>query len=432
MLSLRRFLEENILDSRDHFKKLDTAISLILLGMLCIMPLLPAKLGLGYEQIKVLFFLLTTTILSIIWIIASLINPNRFYLKKSSIHYSLILFLILLLLTAIFGVNLPSSMLGNTPYFQGFIVYLYCYLLFIFVSTLPIKIAAFNWVFITSSFFVSLWAIGEFIWLQWYPSSLPTYAGRVVSSFGQPNLFSGFLLLSLPSGIYLINKTHNKIKKLLFIFLIVTILGIVVSQSRATLLIGMFVLFIWSWEIFKSQFMRFFLMIVIVFLILLGGYSLYSGNGILHQELINPATEKRVGEGGQERRFYIWSFIVNLIEKRPVLGYGNDNLRFVFNQAFSEVAQKPPFYHTVKDLTVDRSHNYLLDLSVFGGLPLLFAWLGLFFILVKKSTSHVERFFLVLYFLWIQLQIQGIVHLVMFFVMAGIIQKNIKVKKEVL
>ncbi len=165
-------------------------------------------------------------------------------------------------------------------------------------------------------------------------------------------------------------------------------------------------------------------------LILLGGFSLYSGNGLLHQELINPLTGKRVGEGGQERRVYIWSFIIGLMEKSPVTGYGLDNLKFVFKDGLSDVPDKPAFYYTVKDLTVDRSHNYLMDLVIFGGFPLLIIWLGLFFMLVKKSTSHFERFFLVLYFLWIQLQIQGIVHLVMFFTIAGLIQKNIQAKKE--
>lgn len=417
--SLPKFL----IDERSHPTSLESCLIVLIALMLFLLPILPPSGGFGYEQIKVLAFLILTSIIGLIWIIISFKNPQKLRTRFSAIEISLGAFLLALLATILTGINLKSSFLGNPPYFQGFIVYIYGFTLFLFISTLPIKERFLAWIFSLSGVVVSLVALKDFIASSVFNLSIPNYAGRVVSTFGQPDLYSGFLLLSLPFTILLSKKASSFEKKILYVVLIFNLLGIVISGSRAALLLALGVLFVWAWVTFKDRIMRGILVSLVILLIGLGGYSLYTHDGVVYQEIINPLTQKRVGEEGQERRVYIWAFIVDLTRQRPIQGYGLDNLRFVFNQALSWQNPKPAFYFTVKDLVVDRSHNYILDLLVFGGIPTLVTWLIAIGLLWKKA-GWPERFFLLLYLLWIQLQIQGIVHLAMFFVVAGLIQKR--------
>jgi O-antigen ligase len=421
-----QLLENYIIDGRDHFKKLDSLLALLVLTMLFLMPLLPAFLGQGYEQIKVLFFLSGGSLISAIWIIASFTNPNRFTIKNTALNIGFLAFLSALVLTSVFGIDLTSSLLGNPPYFQGIIVYLYCYLLFLIVSTVPIKMKAFYWVWIFSSLIVTFLAFYQWILLHIFHFDIPTYSGRVVSTFGQPSLFSGYLLFTLPLIISLIKQSSSLEKKLLIFAFIINILGIVSSQSRGALLLAGGLLFFWIWSSFKHRLIKIFMIISLIIVVSMGIFSTVRGDGILNQEIIKPLTGTRVGEEGQERRVYIWIFITDLIQKKPILGYGLDNLKQVFPTALQEMNPKPAFYFTVKDLTVDRAHNYILDLLISGGLLVFFSWMSLLFLLVANAKNKWELMFLVILFIYLQFQIQSIVHLIFFYTIAGLINRSEK------
>lgn len=89
----------------------------ILLVSLFILPLLGVTNGFGYEQIKVLFFILSITLIGFIWM------GKDF--KWTLISKVAGLFILILLITSLTGVNPKSSLLGNQPYFQGWILYSY-------------------------------------------------------------------------------------------------------------------------------------------------------------------------------------------------------------------------------------------------------------------------------------------------------------------
>jgi O-antigen ligase len=430
MTKTRRYffqiVESYIIDGRDHFKKIDSLLAFLVLIMLVIIPLIPAFLGQGYEQIKVLFFLSSGSLISGIWIIASFTNPDRFTIKNTALNMGFLAFLAALILTSVFGIDLSSSLLGNPPYFQGIIVYLYCYLLFLIVSTVPIKIKAFYWVWIFSSLVVTFLAFYQWILLHIFNFDIPTYSGRVVSTFGQPSLFSGYLLFTLPLIISLIKQSSSLEKKLLIFTFTINILGIVSSESRGALILAGGLLFFWIWSAFRHRLIKFFMIFSLIIVISMGIFSTLRGDGIINQEIIKPLTGTRVGEEGQERRVYIWIFITDLIQKKPLFGYGLDNLKQVFPTALQEINPKPAFYFTVKDLTVDRAHNYILDLLISGGLLVFFSWMGLLFLLVANAKTKWELMFLVLVFIYLQFQIQSIVHLIFFYTIAGLINRSEK------
>ena len=100
----------------------------LLLGIVALTPLLPATFDFGFEQIKVIFFILTISFLGLFWVL------NRgFNLKWTNLNKASFLFIIALFVTSISGADLKPSFLGKDPYFQGFILYAYLFLVSLIV-----------------------------------------------------------------------------------------------------------------------------------------------------------------------------------------------------------------------------------------------------------------------------------------------------------
>ncbi len=143
-----------------------------------------------------------------------------------------------------------------------------------------------------------------------------------------------------------------------------------------------------------------------------------------------------------EKRAYIWPLAWKIGWQRPIIGYGLETIGKAFSDyfeenkhpLFEENLQVSPVLISMKDLNIDRSHNYILDLLLFsGGLGLL-GWLGLVGVLFWKlgqNTKHptivgknVLIVSLVTYLVWIQFQNQSIVHLIYFWLIVGMIDKE--------
>jgi hypothetical protein len=83
---------------------------------------------------------------------------------------------------------------------------------------------------IVSATLVAVLSCIQFLMLNVFEIDIINYSGRVVSTFGQPNLYSGFLLLTLPWVV--LGKKPNWL-----VFLII-FSGIIVSLSKASVILG--------------------------------------------------------------------------------------------------------------------------------------------------------------------------------------------------
>lgn len=82
------------------------------------------------------------------------------------------------------------------------------------------------------------------------------------------------------------------------------------------------------------------------------------------------------GWGAGTGRVYIWGKTIELIQARPVLGYGLGTLAYYFPQNdIDNIA-----YMLSYDQLVSKAHNMYLDIAYGSGLPALLALLALFFL----------------------------------------------------
>ena len=264
--------------SQPQIKKL-TYTKILLLLTVFLTPLLGAYKGLGYEHTKVLFFILSISLIAFIW----MFKKPQF--KWTAISKASGVFILVLLLTSLTGIDPKISILGTQPYFQGLILYAYLFLFFLLVSASKIKFEHWVYVLVGSATIIGLLAIGEWIQINLLSYQLPTYAGRVVSSFGQPNFYSGFLLLTLPFFNFLLKQKQKGF--LVLLGFLITILAIILSESKAAFLVlgALFIL----WLILELRNNKLIILTITLVAISLAVFSsFYFTSGLFFKQIIQP------------------------------------------------------------------------------------------------------------------------------------------------
>lgn len=136
-------------------------MNLLLLAVVFFIPF-GAGYGFGFEQIKVLFFIFSISLIGFIWLFR---KPK---LKLSSIKITSGIFILILFITSTAGIDLKSSFLGSNLYFQGWILYAYLLLFAWIVSQVKIRLTHVAYALTGSAFFVSFLAIKEGVLLNFF------------------------------------------------------------------------------------------------------------------------------------------------------------------------------------------------------------------------------------------------------------------------
>lgn len=387
----------------------------ILLLTVSLTPLLPASFGFGYELIKVLAFIVLTIISGLIFVF--LLSTKKIKIQPSKIKTAALIFLLILSFTSAIGINPGESFTGNSPYYQGVIVYWLLFLFFLMISSvkidndLTVKFLSF------SALAVSFIAIFQFIQLNIFKIETLNYAGRVISTFGQPNLYSGFLLLSLP---FALNLKQNEF------FLALISLGIISSLSRSSIILAFAFFALLLFKNFKDKGLIIFLFIFLI--INAVTFSLDKTTGVVWEEVVMPLKRQGIYEDSAEKRIHIIPVLLTISLQRPLTGYGIDSIDNLYKSYFSnfkpELKNYSPLYFNMMNLNIDRSHNYFLDILIFSGIFGLGAYLYLLYLLFKTKKPFFITLFLILYVIWFQFQVQSVVHLMLFWLVAGVIDNS--------
>lgn len=390
-------------------------LSLLLLLTIFLTPLLGANKYFGYEQVKVFFFIASISLIAFLWMF---LKPK---LKWTFISLVSFIFISILFITSITGLNPTVSFLGNYPYFQGWIVYAYLFLFSLLVRESKIKIEVWAKVLVYTAVIVSLLAIKDWLLLNIFNTQVSIYAGRVVSTFGQPNFYSGFLLLSLPLSYFLFKKGNQW----MVLLMIISMVGIFVSYSRLAIFLSLILFILAFFDLFIIKF-RYFL---VVFVLILMAFW-----GVINNEFFKPLNTNNpdLTKESVEKRAYVWPQIIKIAGDKPLIGYGLENINLAFNNYFEKYKHKifeenlniEPVLISMKDLNIDRTHNYILDLLVFSGVFGVGAWLFLVGLLIKKNKNKYLLISLLTYLIWIQFQNQSIVQLIYFWLLVGLIDSE--------
>lgn len=394
----------------------------LLLAVILFIPLAPAVFGLGFEAAKVLVLILLLSGVFLILVFRRLTMKEKFVQKLTWPLKMGLLFVGILFLSSVLGVDPATSFLGVYPYYQGWVIYAFLWVFSLLFFYSGINLKKVSYCLTASSLFVSLSAINEWVQLAVLHENIPTYAGRVVSTFGQPNLYAGFLLLTLPFSVRLI-KLSSKWRYAYLVCTGLNISAIIISQSKTATFLMVCLLFYVMYKA-NTVVVRALLLFLAAAIFIFFVYYFYP---VLWKETGEPNTI-HITDFTPERRVYIWPIFFQLVAEKPLLGYGLDNIGAAYSSYFENfnitAKQSNPYYLSLRDILVNRAHNYFLDILLYSGFLGLVSFLAMLFLCFKKTRAEEIRLFFILFVAWSFFQIPSIAHLLLFWLNAGLANQD--------
>jgi len=372
---------------------------------------------------KIVFFQIAVEIIFALWLIL-VIGPSSIRLGRNygagnpssrtlRVHYgagkdyrpdfknplllSLTVFMGILILTSLLGMDVSRSFFSTQERMTGIITFIHFYLWFLVLGSLFKDVAdwrRFVWLSLTASLLVGLYGIGQKLGWEFL---LKGDVSRLSATLGNPIYLSVYAMLHVFLAGFLILQERKKILKVLLIILILFNLVIMsLGASRGVILSFGFSLFLFLISLiilFPSKKIKVFVSLILIFII--------SGFIFLQTPKSQPFLEKsplflkRIATITPTTflitdwsRILAWQAALEGFKEKPILGWGWENYNLVFNKFYN------PRYLEVglAETWFDKSHNQVLDILCLTGIFGLLSYLAFFFFifraLFKKSKEY--------------------------------------------
>lgn len=310
--------------------------------------LIPLIVVSGMFEVPKVFAFLTLGIILIFYLI---LNNGKIIFSKGDKFY--LLWIFTLTISAVFGSDPKSSLLGGSYRHQGVIFYISLFLLIKFVNLLsPVqKIKLYKYISITIII-----------------ESLLVAFGYKLGTIGEINAVSGFLSI----GLYFVYKSFPSL------FVVFPLIGIILNFSKSSLLSLI------PYVLKRSN------LVVILFLLIL-------------IFIIKPINNLSIFEN----RFVIWKHATSLIKESPFIGYGAESNEMIFRSQFAESG------FPLSGLIIDRSHNLVFDITLWSGLIGFIFFAKFVFERFKNNDSEKQKV-LLSFLIFSMFQPLSVVHWILF------------------
>ncbi len=378
---------------------LNKTIRNIIIGGLFIVPFLPFVISTSmffpFITGKNFIFRIVVEILFALWLV--LISLDKGYIPKlDRIFKSVLLFIGVITVADIFGVNFQRSFWSNYERMEGLISLLHLlayFILLISVFTEKVWKYFFNTILVVGGSglfaYASLQLLGKL--------NINQGGVRVDATFGNTIYFAVHMLyLAFLSALYFFRgKIGNNPKTWLYgaisVFSVFLLIQTATRGTALGLVFGIFVTaFLLSYKgdaIYKKTGLRMIGGIFLFFVVFLGVRNL---DFVRKDPIFGRYAELTFSSITNQPRYMVWNMAWNGFKENPILGWGQENFNIVFNKYYDPkmYAQEPWF---------DRAHNVFFDWLIAGGILGLFAYLYIFFSVIKTvwNKDKTKRFSLV-------------------------------------
>lgn len=326
-----------------------------------------------FEGPKILWFLTGGAGIILFWLFRIIWQKRVMNISKTDLFY--FLWLVILLISSIFGVDPKLSIIGGSYRHQGV---LFFFLLWLIGKTFEIFPAGSKKIIIK---FIAFGVIAESLLTIYQFSFGKLYFGKPLGTIGEANALAGFLVI----GSYFIYRSFPKI------FILFPVVSLLLSQSRSGMLAGMMICGNLLHTL-KPKLKIAFWSIVIL------GMSI--GMMILTSRKMNSPFENR---------FLVWKLGITKIAERPFLGFGAESGEIVYNVAFRNYGLP------LENLMVDRSHNLYIDVAMWSGSVGLVAFAFWLVQRYKNLGGFPQKYAFVAFLIYSLFQPLSVVHWILLF-----------------
>lgn len=374
------------------------SVDVIILMAISVIPLIIVPLGGNFDHYyfpKVIA--MAVLVISFIVMMITKKQSLKYIIENDWINRVLFIYLILLFVSVFFAGNKELSILGSPGRCEG-IITLTMYMMFFIIARSFSKLDdKFFVIVLCTAALVAIYGILQSVGIDPIPRNERTkdWVSSAFSTMGNPNFLGSYLVLVIPISMYLYVLKKNYFGlvsySVLFYCLLCTNtrgawLGAIVSILSFVGLHKIYYMFT------KKELKRYFLLFFITMFIVL--FFNYNTGGALAKRFFsisNDAVEflsdgERADYTGSYRGF-IWKRVIELIKKRPLFGYGIENLGEAFVKYYSK--DMIEFWGEVR--YPDKAHNEYLHIAVTSGIPSLIAYLTFVTLIIKKSMKKINN-----------------------------------------
>ncbi len=358
-------------------------------------PLILGAIGLTLSAYpKAVFFRTLIEIIFIFYLLLVFLN-SRYFPKISPLLLVVSVFVGILILTSLTGINPYRSFFGDPERAEGVILHLHLLAFFlIIISVFNKKEEWFKLFKITVlvSGFSSLAGILQKLGISsFYGTSLP---GRISGTLSNPDFFGPYIVLAIFLGLFvLLSEKEKKWRIVWKSILVLNCLTLILSGTRGAWVgFGVGAAFLFCFWFFRysdlSQKKRKIILFTILFL------SIFV--------LLITLNQDRIGleENFFFQRFYsffnpleslasridVWEIAVNAWKEKPILGWGPESFSFVFDKYF----KADYLQHMPESMYFDYPHNKVMELMTGTGLLGTLGYFSIFVVLFYLIFRYVK------------------------------------------
>ncbi len=313
--------------------------------------------------------------------------------RKSYLLLAIGIFVSVVTLATIFGVNPWRSFWSNFERMEGLLAHLH---LFAYFLVLGHVFKRKDWLIFLNLFVIA--GLGENIYaliqkLGYLPS--PQGGFRVDGTIGNPTYLSAYLIFVAAFCLWLFLEAKNKSAKYFYAFVgLFSLLSIYFTATRGAavalvaggfLAVLLYLIFIKA-DTEQKRLHKKFAVVFLALLILIPAAIKLSADTsfVKNNEVLSRFASISFSEA--KTRFTIWEMGWQGVKERPVLGWGPENYAVIFAKHYnpSLYSQEPWF---------DRSHNIVFDWLINAGILGLLSYLGVllaaFYMIWKNYLKNI-------------------------------------------
>jgi len=323
------------------------------------------------------------------WVLLALLETN-YRPKKSIILYTVLSFLVIIGLADLFGVAPIKSFWSNFERMEGFVTLLHLGMFFVITSSVFKEIDWRRWwnTTLVASFLMVLYCVLQIIGLK----TINQGGVRVDGTLGNAIYLAVYMLFHIFIAILFLWRERKSVA-LRWVYGLLILAQIFILYYTATrgailgLLVGLFILAVLNIRNKEDHLVRKISIAVLVGLVVLvGGFAIFkNATFIKNSPVLSRFTSLNMDEVKKQGRYFVWPMALEGIKERPLLGWGQENFSYVFQEHYSpEMFRLEPWF--------DRAHNIFLDWAVAGGLLGLLSYLALYLALLYLIWKPARQF----------------------------------------
>ncbi|MBX4199184.1 O-antigen ligase family protein [Candidatus Parcubacteria bacterium] len=308
------------------------------------------------------------------WALLALANAE-YRPKRSFILYALLAFVAVIGVADIFGAAPMKSFWSNAERMEGYVTLLHLTMLYLVGSSFFRELDWRRWwqVSLGASALMSIYCIFQLLGVL----EIHQGGARVDGTLGNAAYLAVYLLFHIFIAIYFwLRESGRGLKWLYGSLILLESLMLYFTATRGAilgLLGGLLVASVLSLRNREdNRLRRLGISYLVGFVVVIGlFFSLRHTSLVQGSPVLSRFANLSASEWKSEGRAFVWPMALKGVMEHPVLGWGQDNFNYVFNEHYSpEMYNLEPWF--------DRAHNIFLDWAIAGGLLGLIAYLSLY------------------------------------------------------